>query len=364
LSFEEKYHMRRDQQLVFRILETIESWPPGGPRSIELPGVDPQVLLEHIAMLEHDGLIRATVHRAGGQVDSAVIRDLEMPGRHELSKLRASSRPSEQGKADLTRLKTLRDRVIRYVYEHGAGQYAWAVKRDQVKQALGITEHELRQVYMMMLEQGLTPDHGALDAVGLSQRGQEEAERLGTIVEISGVEATAGAGDLTTDILQVGLTDENRISGATASTLRTVGRSNRVVVVLQIETLLLLVRGEIHARREGRLNDDDELRHLEEIESEAEKLRTANHEVESGIASPASELKAARSFGEVVRKWLESDQALEVATGSCKVAIFLLSTSICASLGVLPTAAAAISGALVGGKAVVDAIKAARSQKD
>ncbi|WP_166299784.1 hypothetical protein [Bradyrhizobium sp. 2S1] len=81
---------------------------------------------------------------------------------------------------DPKRLKTVRDNVIRYVYEHGAGQYAWGVKRDQVKSALGITEHDLRQAYMVMREQGFTPDYGPIDVIGLNQRGQEEAVRLGT----------------------------------------------------------------------------------------------------------------------------------------------------------------------------------------
>ncbi|UGY21832.1 hypothetical protein HU675_0027905 [Bradyrhizobium septentrionale] len=81
---------------------------------------------------------------------------------------------------DPKRLKTLRDNVIRYVYEHGAGKYAWGVKRDQVKSALGITEHDLQRAYMVMREQGLTPDYGLLSDVGLNQRGQEEAVRLGT----------------------------------------------------------------------------------------------------------------------------------------------------------------------------------------
>jgi hypothetical protein len=82
---------------------------------------------------------------------------------------------------DLEQLKTLRDNVIRYVYKHGAGKYAWGVKRDQVKLALGITEHELSQAYMVMREQGLIPvDYGRIGEVGLNQRGQEEAVRLGT----------------------------------------------------------------------------------------------------------------------------------------------------------------------------------------
>jgi hypothetical protein len=82
---------------------------------------------------------------------------------------------------DSSRLKALRDSVIRYVYDHGAGKYAWGVKRDQVKQSLGITEHELRQVFMLMREQGLTPDYGRINDVGLSHQGQEEAIRLGTV---------------------------------------------------------------------------------------------------------------------------------------------------------------------------------------
>jgi hypothetical protein len=81
---------------------------------------------------------------------------------------------------DLKRLKEMRDKVIRYVYEHGAGNWKWGVDRDQVKQALGITEHELRNVYMLMIEQHLVPEGGSISDIGLSERGQEEAVRLGT----------------------------------------------------------------------------------------------------------------------------------------------------------------------------------------
>jgi len=83
---------------------------------------------------------------------------------------------------DPEQLKTLRDNVIRYIYKHGAGKYAWGVKRDQVKRALGITEHELSQACMVMREQGLIPlDYGRINEVGLNQQGQEEAVRLGAV---------------------------------------------------------------------------------------------------------------------------------------------------------------------------------------
>jgi hypothetical protein len=99
---------------------------------------------------------------------------------YELSFLSTLERRMTEQPVDLKRLRILRDSVIRYVYEHGAGKYAWGVKRDQVKQVLGITEHELRHVFMLMREQGLTPDYGPINDVGLNQRGQEEAVRLGT----------------------------------------------------------------------------------------------------------------------------------------------------------------------------------------
>ena len=81
---------------------------------------------------------------------------------------------------DLKRLKDMRDRVIRYVYEHGAGNWKWGVNRDQVTQALGITKHELLKIHMIMIEQGLVSEGGSISDIGLSERGQEEAVRLGT----------------------------------------------------------------------------------------------------------------------------------------------------------------------------------------
>jgi hypothetical protein len=84
-------------------------------------------------------------------------------------------------KISAVRLRQLRDQVIRYVHEHGAGNWGWGVPQKEVQQALGITEHELRTVIVLLMEQNLLPDHGSISDVGLNERGQDEAARLGSL---------------------------------------------------------------------------------------------------------------------------------------------------------------------------------------
>ena len=78
------------------------------------------------------------------------------------------------------RLKQLRDQVILYVYEHGAGNSGWGVNGDEVKHALKINDHEIQKVVMLMMEQGMLPTRGKITDIGLSERGQQEAIRLGS----------------------------------------------------------------------------------------------------------------------------------------------------------------------------------------
>jgi hypothetical protein len=97
----------------------------------------------------------------------------------QASWLEGANMPNEPIPA--ARLRQLRDQVIRYVYEHGAGKWGWGVPIDQVERALGITGTELRTVSMLLREQGLLPNHGSLTNIGLNQEGQEEAARLGSL---------------------------------------------------------------------------------------------------------------------------------------------------------------------------------------
>jgi Hypothetical protein (DUF2513) len=72
--------MRRDRELVRRILRAIEALPPGGPRVLRMDGENYQDVLDHLDLLEQQKLIHATVHRTGGKVDRVAVRSLTPAG--------------------------------------------------------------------------------------------------------------------------------------------------------------------------------------------------------------------------------------------------------------------------------------------
>jgi hypothetical protein len=48
------------------------------------------------------------------------------------------------------RLREIRDQILRYVYEHGAGRPAWSPPSDQVRRALHTTRDETVAASMLM----------------------------------------------------------------------------------------------------------------------------------------------------------------------------------------------------------------------
>lgn len=137
--------------------------------------------------------------------------------------------------------------------------------------------------------------------------------------------------------------------------LSTSSRSpSRLVVVLQIDTSLLVIRNEMQRRRDRRLNDDPELQELEEFESQVEGLRATVVDVQTGKERPDAVQRSASSFGSWLRNWFSNhDQALidgfDSLNGAVKVGLFMSATAVCASLGANVTLAATISGVLIGG---------------
>lgn len=122
------------------------------------------LLLYHERLARTDGMnVHFALTDAGRNAADRLPREIPMPNQ----------------KIDPQRLKDLRDKVLLYVYEHGAGEWGWCVKREEVKRALGIDEDELRNVHILMINQGLHGDNGLISDVCLSEKGQEEAVRLG-----------------------------------------------------------------------------------------------------------------------------------------------------------------------------------------
>lgn len=254
--------MRRDAHIDHSILLAIEAKTSISPAPIDIPGVDRQVILNHLASMYDEGLYSGPrPHKSSGtgEIDAALVSDLTPVGRKRLAEL----------------------------------NHAAAIKPE--------VPYEARDVTFL-------PDS----------------------VPSSGL---AGG--------------------------------NRALVLLQVDALLLVVRSEIGRLRDRRLNNDPELRDLEEFEEQVDRLRSITVDAAQGHATPENVAKTGRSFGSYLRSWFDKhhEQILtdgfETLNGGFKVAMFLSATAICASLKVEPTLAATVSGVLLGGAPVKDAIKAA-----
>jgi hypothetical protein len=78
----------------------------------------------------------------------------------------------------------LRDNAIRYVYEQGASQPNWDVPARQVQDAIGATKQDFDALVLMLHTQGMLA-MGQMNHIGLSPKGQQEAERLDPITSWS-----------------------------------------------------------------------------------------------------------------------------------------------------------------------------------
>jgi hypothetical protein len=120
---------------------------------------------------------------------------------------------------DNKRLRRVRDAILRYAYERGAGMPYFSVDYHKLQADLGITSEEFSSATMLMMNQGLLPGsgQGIVGTLGLSERGQAEAESLGPDVLLReptssqtvhinaaySVVQVAGAGSTLTASLQV-----------------------------------------------------------------------------------------------------------------------------------------------------------------
>lgn len=83
---------------------------------------------------------------------------------------------------DNRRLREVRDAIIRYVYDNGAGIPYFSVEEGKISAALGLTKEELSAAFYLMLTQGIIAERGLGGTIGLSDYGQAEAERLGPAI--------------------------------------------------------------------------------------------------------------------------------------------------------------------------------------
>jgi hypothetical protein len=145
-----------------------------------------------------------------------------------------------------TRLRQLRDQVIRYVYEHGAGQWGWGVPLEQVENALGITSQELQTIGMLLREQRLLPDHGSITNIGLNSKGQVEGERLGPSVPMQEPEPSPMVIHANYSIVQVAG------ANSTQSAQLAVDQSQLINIMEQIEKELPTLKLEPREREEAK----------------------------------------------------------------------------------------------------------------
>jgi hypothetical protein len=99
-------------------------------------------------------------------------------------------------------LRAARDRVISYIYENGTSNYGWSMPIDDIVANAGVDKFELREVVGVLVNQGFM-SKSTMDSIGLNQRGQAEAERLGPAVPMRASAATGLHIDARYSIVQV-----------------------------------------------------------------------------------------------------------------------------------------------------------------
>lgn len=82
-------------------------------------------------------------------------------------------------------LRQLRDRVILYLYEKGAGTPQWFVPAENIVRDLGIAKHDIQSLIQLLMSQGFSDNRCPMGSVNLTLAGQQEAERLGPVTSWS-----------------------------------------------------------------------------------------------------------------------------------------------------------------------------------
>jgi hypothetical protein len=140
---------------------------------------------------------------------------------------------------------------------------------------------------------------------------------------------------------------------------------NQTTVVLQAGALLLLVEEKITSLKDERqrLNDPDSIAKCDEaialfdgLKQQLESIRTTTVELEQ----PKGESKAAKaalSFMQGVRNWWNKKH-VDICNKTFDAGLFLSCAALCSHIGASGDSAVVVSGAVVAGKPVVEALKA------
>jgi hypothetical protein len=161
------------------------------------------------------------------------------------------------------------------------------------------------------------------------------------------IESTlSGAGDMTV---------EARVKSARRTTIGRALVSNREPIILNVQALLLLLEHEIDSL--DRANSDEGRAELDQylhIKQGLERIRNSAQEIE--IIPEDVAVETTKSFGQGIRSWWDKCH-IEICNSSFKAGLFLGCLGVCNLCG--DDVAIAISGAIVGGKAVADALTSA-----
>jgi hypothetical protein len=137
-------------------------------------------------------------------------------------------------------------------------------------------------------------------------------------------------------------------------------RANGVTIILSVASLVLLIDEKLASLRDERRNDQDALAeaiaHYESLKRDLEALRDVAIEVRQGTADDKTVTKATSTFSECIRKWWNKRHD-EICTKAYDATLFISCVSLCSLAGCGGATAVAVSGALIGGKPVVNALK-------
>jgi hypothetical protein len=179
-------------------------------------------------------------------------------------------------------------------------------------------------------------------------------------------EAVRNVTHATADVILPDVSQTARATVEQPRRMRTaIGRSvqrNRSVIVVQVAALLALIDDKVTSLQDERPNApeaitarDETIAQFESLKRALEAIHSATVRIESDRGAETRAKDATKSFVECIRNWWNEDH-VEICRATFKVSLFMSCIGVCSLVGA-SAPAIAVSGALIGGKPVVDALK-------
>jgi hypothetical protein len=141
-------------------------------------------------------------------------------------------------------------------------------------------------------------------------------------------------------------------------------RTNRTAIVLSVASLMVLIDDKLATLRDERPNARDAqavrheaIAHYENLKQDLEALRDVAFQLERGKAKAKTVESVANTFVQGIQNWWEKGHE-KICNKALDAAIFISCLSVCSLVGCGGATAVVVSGAIAGGKPVVDALKA------